>query len=101
MALREPLMEPKPEPLDRAAELFDQALTEQPADRAGFIRRACPNDYRLQDMLQDMLAAHQRQGDFLAQPTSPRENSSVLPDDYRSTATAIDPAGIQIDCYKL
>jgi WD40 repeat protein/serine/threonine protein kinase len=59
-------------PSDQAALIFDQARQLAEGARETYLREACKNDSELRRLIDDLLIAHAKQGEFLAEPTGAR-----------------------------
>jgi serine/threonine protein kinase/tetratricopeptide (TPR) repeat protein len=62
-------MEGPSSPSDQAALIFNQARRLAKVARETYLREACKNDSELRRLIDDLLVAHAKQGEFLAEPT--------------------------------
>jgi len=80
----------------RLRDLFDRTANLDVAERARLLDAECGDDPDLRGRVEEMLAAHDAAGGFLAAPTEPRPGSLA------ATRDATDPApGAMIGPYKL
>jgi len=85
----------KPDPADRARQLFDQALElNDSAERQAFLQNACGDDAKLLAHVQKLLAAHSAAEDLF--PTDPGEGATQL-----DPGSHAEGPGSQIGKYKL
>src|SRR5262245_51604664 len=82
-------------PLDRAKELFLDALEIAPADdRRAFLDRACAGNAGLRAEIEGLLAHHQRVGSFLA-------TAVLVPAMIGADGSAVEEPGAPIGPYRL
>ncbi len=58
-----------PQEWERVKQIFDAALAEAPADRAGFLQSKCGEDSYLRSEVERLLAEHERASGFLKPPS--------------------------------
>jgi eukaryotic-like serine/threonine-protein kinase len=63
----------------RAHAVFSEALEQPPAQRAGFLDRACAGDQALRERVERLLAAHESAGSFMAPPPPEPTIDLVIP----------------------
>src|SRR5258706_15730637 len=83
-----------PERWHRVKELFDAALAQEPAARAGFLAQAAPGDLPLAEEVLGLLVSDERAGAFLSTPPNPA--SLGLPGELLSV-----PAGRHVGPYRI
>ncbi len=104
-------MENPSSPSDRAAVIFDQARQLAEAARETYLQAACKDDPELRTLIDDLLIAHVKQGEFLAKPTHARpqvaaeelaaaEKAGQATTELPASALSA-PASTQIGRYKL
>jgi WD40 repeat protein/tRNA A-37 threonylcarbamoyl transferase component Bud32 len=104
-------METPSSPADRAALIFEQARQLAETAREAYLREACKDDSELRRLIDDLLAAHAKQGEFLAEPThaGPLEAAEELAASDKAGGATTElpmsalsaPASRQIGRYKL
>ena len=67
-----------PERWRRIEDLLDEALERPAGERRAFLDRACGHDPELREQMEALLTAHEKAGDFLAQPAS-RAATALIP----------------------
>ena len=63
-------MAEKPVDLERAKQLFHEALTKPAEDRSSFLVEACGDNSTLRIQVETLLRAHEEAGEFLSEPTA-------------------------------
>ena len=75
-------MAEKPFDLERAKQLFHEALAKPTEERSSFLERVCGDDLTLRTQVETLLRANEEAGEFLSDPTATMGKS---PDDVVSS----------------
>ncbi len=86
-----------PERWRRIEDLLDEALERPDGERRAFLDQACGHDPELREQMEALLTAHEKAGDFLAQPAS-QAATALLAD---TSGAVTSPADREIGPYRL